>query len=107
MQIDIIKEMIRKGRSIFPFPIPIERIATYSESPDIRPRQKIVEKKTEIGTAMGIKVVITFPIIPRMKKKEISSDETSVMILKSSKVIRKEIKKTVLTIKGIIKFDAI
>ena len=55
---------------------------------------------------MGIKVVMTLPISPKMKKNEISSEETSDMILKSSKVIKNETKKIVLTRKGTIKFAA-
>ena len=60
-----------------------------------------------MGIAMGIKVVITLPIRPRIKKKEISSDETRDIIRNSSNVIRNVTKKIVLTKKGTIKLAAI
>ncbi len=60
----------------------------------------------EIGMAMGISVVITLPTNPRINMTVISSDATNDMILKSSKVIKKDTKNTELTKKGIIKFAA-
>jgi len=72
----------------------------------MRERQKMVEKNIEIGTAMGTSVVMTSPIRPRIKPIPISSEDTSVIILKSSNVIRKETKKVVLKRKGRMKFDA-
>ena len=101
------KDMITNGIRIFVLLSPAARIATYSESPDILLRQNIVEKKMDIGTAIGIKVVMTLPIIPNIKPIDIVSEETRLMILSNSNVIKKEIKKIVLTTRGIIKFVAI
>ena len=98
--------MTRKGRKILNLFKPAALRAIYSESLDIRERQNIVEKKIEIGTAMRTSVVITLPIRLIIKPMPISSEAMSVMIRKSSKVIRKETKKVVLKRKGKIKFDA-
>jgi hypothetical protein len=97
----------RKGLKIFIFFRPAALSATYSESPDILERQKIVEKKMETGIAIGTSVVITLKIKPIIKPMLISSDETRLIIRNSSKVIRKDTKKLVLTTKGRIKLEAI
>jgi hypothetical protein len=62
----------------------------------------MVEKKTAIGREMGRKVKARFPIIPAMKKKEMSRVARSSVSRKSWNVMRKLMKKTVLTVNGII-----
>lgn len=59
-----------------------------------------------MGTAIGISVTRTFPTIPKINRRLISSELTNDIIRNNSKVIRKDTKKMVLTKKGVIKFDA-
>jgi hypothetical protein len=72
----------------------------YSESEDIRLRQKIVEKNTAMGTERGINVSVIFPMRPKVNHRDTSRDTKRSVILKSSKVNRKQMKKTVLTRRG-------
>ncbi len=87
---------IMKGRMILSFVRPPARMAMYSESADIRFKQKIVEKNTAIGIERGTKVRVMFPINPSVNQRETSRETKRSVILKSSKVRRKQMKKTVL-----------
>jgi len=92
---------------IFSFVRPAARKATYSESDDILPNVKIVEKKIDSGMAIGIRVMATSAINPMINPKPISSEDIKERILNISKVIKKVTKNSVLTNNGNIRFDAI
>ena len=98
---------MQNGIKILNFVRPAARKATYSESDDILPKVKMVEKKIDNGIAIGINVTATSIIKPAIKPSPISSDAMRERMRNISKVIKKVTKKRVLTISGKIRFDAI
>ena len=68
--------------------------------------QKIVEKNTLNGKAIGIKVTERSTIIEKIKEKLTSDDDINCIIRNSSKVSKKTTKKIVLTTKGKTKLEA-
>jgi hypothetical protein len=104
--IAVITPTAKKGAKILTLVTPKDLSAIYSESPDIFPIQKIVEKKTPRGNAIGISVIPRSEIIDKIKETLTSDDDINCITRNNSKVSKNMTKKIVLTTKGKTKLEA-
>jgi hypothetical protein len=91
---------MRKGTIILNLENPPARIAIYSESPERRFIQNIVENKTAIGRERATKVREMLPTKETIKLNEIFLVTNNSVSLNNSNVNKNEIKNKVLTTKG-------